>query len=203
MAVVVVVGALLYPTPKPEPKAVATQEEAKHDLEIIHFHLPQNPESEQIADSLNKIAEKYGEQILVTRVDINAEPERAKAEKVTKPPKVVMMAGTVRACKFQGVWTYGQIERKVEEILRGLKRVGKDWRPDVAGMENAPNKPAVPGQPAGPSPASTGAATLPAAPAGTPTLVPGMQRLGQKPAAAPPAAPPATSAAAPVLPKAP
>ncbi|MCU0750244.1 MAG: thioredoxin domain-containing protein, partial [Akkermansiaceae bacterium] len=185
MAVVVVVGALLYPTPKPEPKAVATQEEAKHDLEIIHFHLPQNPESEQIADSLNKIAKKYGEQILVTRVDINAEPERAKAEKVTKPPKVVMMAGTVRACRFQGVWTEAQIERKVEEILRGLKRVGKDWRPDVAGMENAPTKPGIPGQAAPPSPASTGAATPPAPPSGTPTAVPGMQRLGQKPAATP------------------
>lgn len=194
MAVVVIVGALLYPTPKPEPKAVASQEEAKHDLEIIHFHLPQNPESEQIADSLNKIAKKYGEQILVTRVDINAEPERAKAEKVTKPPKVVMMAGTVRACRFQGVWTEAQIERKVEEILRGLKRVGKDWRPDVAGLENAPNKPAVPGQPA-PSPASTGAATTPAPPAGTPTAVPGMQRLGQKPAATPPAAAVTTPAA--------
>jgi thioredoxin-like negative regulator of GroEL len=102
MAILVVVGALLYPTPKPEPKTVAAPEEAKHAIEIIHFHLPQNPESEQIADSLNRIAKTYGEQVLVTRVDINADPERAKAEKVTKPPKVVMMAGSVRACKFQG-----------------------------------------------------------------------------------------------------
>ncbi len=182
MAVVVVVGALLYPTPKPAPKAASGQAVAKHDLEIIHFHLPQNPESEQIADSLNKIAKKYGEQILVTRVDINAEPERAKAEKVTKPPKVVMMAGNVRACKFQGVWTDVQIERKVEEILRGLKRVGKDWRPDVAGMDSAPHKPAIPGQPASP-------VTNPSpVPSTTSTPVPGLQRLGTKPAAAAPAA---------------
>lgn len=190
MAVLVVVGALLYPTPKPEPKAVAAPEEAKHAIEIIHFHLPGNPESEQIADSLNRIAKTYGEQVLVTRVDINADPERAKAEKVTKPPKVVMMAGSVRACKFQGLWTHAQIERKVEEILRGLKRVGKDWRPDVAGMANAPATPATPAVPV-PTPAKA------PAPTSGPDLVPGLQRLGSKPATTPPA----NSAAIPAAPK--
>jgi hypothetical protein len=70
----------------------------------------------------------------VNRVDIAAHPEIAQAEKVTRPPKVVMMAGETRACKFQGVWTQAQVEKKVEEILRGLKRMGDDWRPDVKGM---------------------------------------------------------------------
>lgn len=104
---------------------------------IIHCHVPGNPESEQIADSLNRVAKKYGNQVRVIRVDIVANPEFAKAEKVTQPPKVVMMAGAERACKFQGVWTQTQIEFKVEEILRGLKRVGKDWLPEVKGMTPA------------------------------------------------------------------
>jgi hypothetical protein len=199
MAVLVVVGALLYPTPKPpEPKEVAALEEAKHAIEIIHFHLPQNPESEQIADSLNRIAKAYGEQVLVTRVDINADPERAKAEKVTKPPKVVMMVGTVRACKFQGVWTYPQIERKVDEILLGLKRMGKNWRPNVAGMENAPATSASSGTPSSPAVSGQTPAKAPAPPP-DPDLVPGLQRLGPKPAAIPPASSPAV----PEAPKAP
>lgn len=130
------IGVWVYPKPKASTAAATTEAEMlEYDLEIIHYHLPANPESEQIAESLNKVGKKYGAQVLVTRVDIAANPAAAAAEKVTKPPKVVMMAGTVRACKFQGVWTQAQIERKVEEILRGLKRVGKDWRPDVKGMQ--------------------------------------------------------------------
>ncbi len=143
IAVVIVLCVMFFPKkPAPPPKAKAAAE-AVHDIEILHYHQPKNSESEQIAASLKKIANKYGKQILVTTVDVIAQPELAKAEKVTTPPKVVMMAGTIRACKFQGVWTYAQIERKVEEILRGLKRMGKDWRPEVQGM-----KPATGGIPA-------------------------------------------------------
>ena len=173
MAILVVTAAWLFP--KAPPRATSqTDAEAKHDLEIIHFHLPGNPESEQIADSLNKIEEKYGGQVLVTRVDINAEPELAKAEKVTKPPKVVMMAGTIRASKFQGVWTQAQIERKVEEILRGLKRMGKDWRPDVQGMQ--PSTQAAPTAPVQP----TKQPAIPSAhpPGMQPATPPGMQPAG-------------------------
>lgn len=132
--VVVVVAAAAWFFPKkqapPPPQAAAPT----HLIEILHFHLPNDPASEQIADHLNKVQAKYGGQVLVTRLDVNQHPERAKEERVTRPPKVVMMAGTIRACKFQGLWTQLQIERKVDEILRGLKRYGKDWRPDVQGM---------------------------------------------------------------------
>jgi hypothetical protein len=40
------------------------------------------------------------------------------------------------------LWPHDKIERKVEEILRGLKRMGKDWRPQVKGMQpvSAPAK---------------------------------------------------------------
>ena len=127
-------GVMLYPDRKPKVD-VTDGEAVVYDLEIYHYHVPGNAESEQIADSLNKIGKKYERYVRVNRVDITAHPEIAKAEKVTKPPKVVMMAGDVRACKFQGVWTYAQIEWKVEEILRGLERMGKDWRPDVKGMQ--------------------------------------------------------------------
>lgn len=106
---------------------------------IIHCHVPGNPESEEMADILNRVARKYGQQVKVVRVDIVAFPEVAKAEKVTRPPKVVMMAGAERACKFQGLWTQAQIERKVDELLAGLDRMSKDWRPAVKGMQPAPN----------------------------------------------------------------
>lgn len=137
LAIAVVAGVWFFPAAKPKAAAKSSSAEATHDIEIIHFHLPGNAESEQIAGFLDKIETKYNGQVLLTRVDVTKQPDLAKAEKVTKPPKVVMMAGTVRACKFQGLWTQAQIERKVEEILRGLKRMGKDWRPDVSGMKPA------------------------------------------------------------------
>jgi thioredoxin-like negative regulator of GroEL len=150
LAVGILAAVWFYPDKKPPVAAAGIV--ARHDLEIVHYHLPGNPESERLADYLNAIEAKYKSgQVLVTRVDITARPDLAKAEKVTKPPKVVMMAGEVRACKFQGVWTQVQIERKVEEILRGLKRHGKNWRPEVQGMQTAPNAtPAPPVKPAKP-----------------------------------------------------
>ncbi len=139
--------------PKKQAPAQA-QETIKYDIEIIHYHKPQDPESEQMADILNKVRAKYSNhEVLVTRVDITAHPEMAVAEKITKAPKVVMMANEQRACKFQGLWTQAQVERKVEEILRGLKSVGKDWRPDVHGMKPASGSPGAPAQTPPPTPA--------------------------------------------------
>jgi hypothetical protein len=132
----------------PKSKTAAAPDKAgppeKYDLEVFHYHLPGNSESEQLVEILNKVEKKYGQVLIVNRVDITEHPEKAIAEKVTKPPKVVMMAGEVRACKFQGLWTQAQIERKVDEILRGVKRVDKDWRPEVQGMQPAANSTPVP-----------------------------------------------------------
>lgn len=101
----------------------------KHAVEILHFHLPNDPGSELIADHLNKVQAKYCGQVLVTRLDITTHAERAKAEGVTKVPDVVILAGKERAFEFQGVWPRTRIEAKVEEILRGLRRMDKNWMP--------------------------------------------------------------------------
>ena len=128
--------------PPPPPAATA----AKYDLEIIHYHDPDNPQSVEIAESLNAIGKKYAMQVLVTRVDITADPALAKSRGVNSAPRVSMMTGQTEAFAFQGVWPRDQIERKVEEVLRGLKRVGKDWLPEVKGMQPA-GKPAKPTPP--------------------------------------------------------
>lgn len=152
LALCIGLAVLFYPEKKPEPTAKPAVEEKNYALVILHFHQPGNAESEVIAKSLDEVGRKFEKQVLVKHIDVTKEPELAKAEKVTKPPKVVMMAGQERACKFQGVWTEQQIERKVEQILSGLKTAGKDWRPPVQGMqkatdENAPKLPPPPPEP--------------------------------------------------------
>jgi hypothetical protein len=125
--------------PPPPPRAA----EASYELEIIHYHDPKNPKSVELALSLNEIGIKYAMQVLVTRVDIRANPLETKNRGIKSTPHVSMMTGGTEAFAFQGLWPKDKIERKVEEILRGLKRMGKDWRPVVKGMQPAggPAKP--------------------------------------------------------------
>ncbi len=80
---------------------------------------------------------KYDRQVRVTRIDVKAHPELAAAQGIKKVPHVMIVSAKQKVFEFEGLWTQEQVERKVEEILRGLKRVGKDWRPVVAGMTPA------------------------------------------------------------------
>ena len=135
----VVSGAWFYrknassaPPPPPPPSAAAS-----YDLEIIHYHDPKNPQSVELAFSLNEIGIKYAMQVLVTRVDIRANPLETKNRGIKSTPHISMMTGGTEAFAFQGLWPRDKIERKVEEILRGLKRMGRDWRPVVKGMQPA------------------------------------------------------------------
>lgn len=101
----------------------------KHELDLLHFHQPGNPHSEQMADHLNALQTKYTGQILVTRIDVAADPQRAAAERVQRFPTVLIMAGSSRELEIQGLWPRDRIEQRVEEILRGLRRMRRDWMP--------------------------------------------------------------------------
>jgi hypothetical protein len=110
------------------PKVAATPA-PKHELDLLHFHQPGNPQSEQMADHLNSLQTKYTGQILVTRIDVSAEPQRAAAERIGRFPTVFVMAGSSRELQIQGLWPRDRIEQRVEEILRGLRRMSSDWMP--------------------------------------------------------------------------
>ncbi len=133
LAVIVVMGVWLFPGKKaPPPLPVAAP---KFDLEIQHFHQAGNPESDEIARSLSRIQEKYQKVLILKQVDMAAQAAEAAAQGVKKAPSVIMMVEGKRVFAFQGKWPHSQIERKVDEILRGLKAVDKDWRPDVQGID--------------------------------------------------------------------
>lgn len=150
LATGVIAGAWFYrktEPPLPPPPVASTS----YDMEIVHYHEPGNADSTRMAESLNQIGKKYAMQVLVTRVDIAANPALAKTRGINRTPHVSMMTDGQEAFAFQGVWPQADIESKVEEILRGLKRVGKDWRPAVKGMQpmhkSAPLSPVPPSQP--------------------------------------------------------
>jgi len=117
--------------------AEASKKHGSRVLGIVHCHIPGNMDSEQTADILNLVANKYGSQVLVIRVNILNFPEFVKAQKITRPPEVLMLVDNMMAFKIQGLWPRPQIERKVDELIHGLRKVGKDWRPKVKGMQPA------------------------------------------------------------------
>lgn len=120
-----------------KPAEVAEAPPQEFDLTIYHFHEPGNAASEELADHYNEITRKYGQVVLVKRIDVTARPLDAAKEGVEKAPKSVMAAGGKRVFEFAGVWPYPKLEQKIDQILRGLKRVDKDWRPEVKGMTRA------------------------------------------------------------------
>ncbi len=138
LTVLVVTAVWFYP--KPVEKASTEAAVAADDaLEINSYHFPGDPNCEKLAGILNKVQKKYGRLVVVTRIDVKAHPELALAQGVKKLPHVTIVAAKQKVFEFEGQWSQEQVEKKVEEILRGLKRVGKDWRPTVAGMKPATN----------------------------------------------------------------
>ncbi len=101
---------------------------------IIHFHLPGDPASEQLADIFNAIQKKYGPLVTVNRAGFQVQPEDWRVQKKIKLPYVMMIVGNENVFHFQGAWNYAGAEKKVEELIFGVMRVDKDWRPTVPGM---------------------------------------------------------------------
>ncbi len=133
LAAAVIGGVFFYPKPKvEEAKPTVIPDDG---LELVLYYQPGGTGSEQLSATLDRVAAKYGKQIILQKVDAKSKPEVAKAQGVSKLPHVIINSKAGKAFEFQGNWPQPQVEAKVEEILRGLKRMGKDWRPPVPGMK--------------------------------------------------------------------
>ena len=101
---------------------------------ILHCHLPGNPASEQMADVFNSIQKKYAMHVKVIRAGFPAQPVDWQRQRGISLPYVIMIVDTEQAYRFQGLMPLSQVEKKVEELIFGVRRVGRDWRPAVPGM---------------------------------------------------------------------
>lgn len=133
LTLAIVAGVWFYPKPKIE--EVVLPPSPENGLLIVLHHQPADKTSEQLSGILDKVQKKYGKLVIVKRLDFGKNPQTAKAHGVTKAPHVVMISREKKVFDFQGLWTQQQVEQKVDEILRGLKRMTKDWRPPVPGMK--------------------------------------------------------------------
>ena len=134
----IIAGVFLYSETDEVLKPVEIPE---NGLQIVLYEDPAERDSQELGKILDGIQKKYDELVIVTHVNFQKHPTMAKAAGVTKPPHVVMIAKSGPVFDFQGLWPREKVELKVDEILRGLKRFGKDWRPPVKGMKPAAFRP--------------------------------------------------------------
>ena len=106
-------------------------------LQIVLYEQPGDPPSDELGVILDRIGKKYDKLVIITHVDVAKHSVLAKAAGVEKPPHVFMIAKSGPVFNFQGLWPREKVELKVDEILRGLKRFNKDWRPPVPGMKKS------------------------------------------------------------------
>lgn len=156
--------AILYPSKdKAEEKAekdqlpqvtTATLEKAKNSgkpLDLIQHHIDGNPDSEKLAELLKLVQQNYQKDVAVHQIDGEKFEDLCKAEGVDKFPHVDIFHEGQKVYEFNGLQEQRVIEQKIDELLRGLvKRVGKDWRPPVAGMQPAGQRSVIEIQPADP-----------------------------------------------------
>ena len=133
-SVVIVGGAWFFPWPRVEVAKGAADE--PRILAVVHYNLPGDPSSAQMGAILDRIHKKYGKQITVSHLD--SPPPAAKegaVQAARKAPCVTMSLKAQEYFYFGGPLPYADVEQKVEEILRGLERVGPGWRPEVTAMK--------------------------------------------------------------------
>jgi hypothetical protein len=124
--------AMIYkPAEKPIPPA--TQSPEKGILIVFHFS-PDEVESTQMGEVYDSFQKKYESRVIISRVNSKLNPEISKEQGVTKPPHAIIIAGTEKVHEFLGLQHKAAVHQKLEEILRGLERMTKDWRPKVKGM---------------------------------------------------------------------
>ncbi len=143
---------------KPEKRSTATEVTKKNIAEVqgkpgvltvTNMRLDGNPDPEKLQEILEKLKqEKYGEKVQLAELNVKAEPEIAAA------------AGVVNLEEFAGHLDFHSAGRKlgdlagetdpqvveatIDRMLAGLvRRIDKNWLPDVPGMQRDRGQPVI------------------------------------------------------------
>ena len=128
-------------------------------LTVINMMVDGSKESEKLQEILNKLdEEKYDEKVLMAELDVGAEPEFAERHGVKKEGFAGHLDFYANGKKLEQL--VGQtdpvvVEKTIDRLFAGLvQRVGKDWLPEVPGMQRLQGKETIkvhPAEPAKPS----------------------------------------------------
>lgn len=102
---------------------------------VVHLHYPENQGSLELARSLEEIRSIHPKQVHVTTIDVAAKPEKIAEWRMASAPSLVIQTESERLYSITGVWPKDKLEAKILELIHGLQRSDKNWRPAVEGME--------------------------------------------------------------------
>jgi hypothetical protein len=127
-------------------------------LTVTNMILEGNRDSQKLKEILEKLKkEKYGEKVVLAELHVDEEPELAASQGVKKEEFAGHLDFHANGRKLEQL--LGQtdpvaVEKTIDRLLAGLvQRIGKDWLPDVPGMERNRGQEVIPIQP--PKPAKT------------------------------------------------
>ena len=122
-------------------------------LTITNMMLDGNPDSGKLKEILEKLKqERYGDKVVVAELDASEQPELATSQGV----KIEDFAGHLdfhangkKLEELIGQTDALVVEKTIDRLLAGLvQRTGKDWLPDVPGMQRGRGQDVITVQPA-------------------------------------------------------
>jgi hypothetical protein len=121
-------------------------------LTVTNMIVERNRESQKLQEVLEKLKkDKYGEKVVMVELHVDEEPELAASQGVKKENFAGHLDFHANGKKLEQL--VGQtdpvvVEKTIDRLLAGLvQRTGKDWLPDVPGMERNRGQEVIPIQP--------------------------------------------------------
>ena len=125
-------------------------------LTVINNVVDGNPESNKLQETLKKLDEqKYDERVVMAEFAVNEDPELAERRGVKKDGFAGHLDFYANGKKLEQL--VGQtdpvvVEKTIDRLLAGLvQRVGKDWLPEVPGMQRNQGQEVIPVKPKEPA----------------------------------------------------
>jgi hypothetical protein len=111
-------------------------------LTVVNMVEPGNRESEKLQGVLKDLKEKkYGDRVTMAELDVDEEPELAASQGVKKEKFAGQLNFYANGKKLDQLVAQTDpvvVEKTIDRLLAGLvQRTGKDWLPEVPGMERS------------------------------------------------------------------
>lgn len=125
-------------------------------LTVINNVVDDNPESAKLQETLKKLDEqKYDERVVMAEFPVNDNPELAESRGVKKEGfkgHLDFYANGRKLDQLVGQTDPAVVEKTIDRLLAGLvQRVGKDWLPEVPGMQRNQGQDVIPVKPKTPA----------------------------------------------------
>lgn len=126
-------------------------------LTVINMMVDGNRDSEKLKEILEQLKkDKYGERVTVAELDASEQPELAASQGVNTGEFAGHLDFYVKGKKLGqliGQTDAAAVEKTIDHLLaRLVQRIGKDWLPEVPGMERDRGQKVIEVKPATPAP---------------------------------------------------